>query len=237
MTIREIQEALAGAGYLPGPIDGAWGRQTAAAVRAFQKDRQLTVDGVVGPQTLAALNALTAGVSPAASTRAPLVWLAEAKRLLGTTEKPGAENNPTIINWAEGIGEAMYNADDIPWCGLFVGHCIGATLPQEALPSNVLRARAWERFGHPIAPTLGSVMVFWRRKESSGLGHVGFYVGQDDASNTYCILGGNQSNSVSFAWIDKSRFVGARWPATFTPSLMGPTQLAMGTEVISVNEA
>jgi len=237
MTIREIQEALAGAGYLPGPIDGAWGRQTAAAVRAFQKDRGLDVDGVVGPQTLAALNALSAGVRPAASSRSPLVWLAEANRLLGTMEKPGADNNQTIINWAEGIGEAMYNADDIPWCGLFVGHCIAATLPQEPLPSEPLRARAWERFGHPIAPTLGSVMVFWRRKPSSGLGHVGFYVGQDDAKGTYCILGGNQSNSVSFAWIDKARFVGARWPATFTPSLTGPTQIAMDTEVISVNEA
>lgn len=237
MTIREIQEALAGAGYLPGPIDGAWGRQTAAAVRAFQKDRGLDVDGVVGPQTLAALNALSAGVRPAGSSRPPLVWLTEAKRLLGTKEVGGDANNPKIINWAKGISLPFYNSDDIPWCGLYVGHCIGSTLPQEALPSNPLRARAWERFGHPIAPTLGAVMVFWRRSLASGLGHVGFYVGQDDAKGTYCILGGNQSNSVSYAWIDKDRFLGARWPATFTPSLMGPTQIAMSAKNISVDEA
>ncbi len=237
MTIREIQAALAGAGYLPGPIDGVWGRQTAAAVRAFQKDRGLAVDGVVGPQTLAALQALSAGVRPAAPARPPLVWLAEAKRLLGTREKPAAGNNPTIINWAKGLGQSFYTSDDIPWCGLFVAHCIGSTLPQEALPSNPLGARRWERFGHPIAPTLGAVMVFWRKSPASGLGHVGFYAGQDDARGTYCILGGNQSDSVSFAWIDQDRFVGARWPATFAPSLMGPTQLAMNTTNISVNEA
>ncbi len=42
--------------------------------------------------------------------------------------------------------------------------------------------------------------------------HVGFAVGQDDTH--FYVLGGNQSDAVTVARIAKSRFLGARWPAT-----------------------
>ena len=35
----------------PGPIDGKFGQRTESAVRAYQTDRKITVDGVVGDQT------------------------------------------------------------------------------------------------------------------------------------------------------------------------------------------
>ncbi|MDQ3876049.1 MAG: peptidoglycan-binding protein, partial [Actinomycetota bacterium] len=47
------------------PVDGAYGPQTRAAVRAFQAKNGLVVDGIVGPQTLAAL-----GIGGATSRRA-----------------------------------------------------------------------------------------------------------------------------------------------------------------------
>lgn len=49
--IIEIQEALTGFGYRPGPIDGICGPQTRAAIVAFQTDRGLVADGLVGPLT------------------------------------------------------------------------------------------------------------------------------------------------------------------------------------------
>ena len=55
-------------------------------------------------------------------------------------------------------------------------------------------------------------MVFWRISEHSGKGHVGFYTGEDD--DAYRILGGNQSNSVCYQWVSKTRFKAALWPAT-----------------------
>lgn len=42
-------------GYHPGPLDGIAGAQTAAAVGAFQRNQQLTVDGLVGEATNNAL--------------------------------------------------------------------------------------------------------------------------------------------------------------------------------------
>lgn len=62
--VRLLQEILKSFGYPPydpGPVDGAFGATTDTAVRAFQADyvdfdgNPLTVDGVVGPKTWAAL--------------------------------------------------------------------------------------------------------------------------------------------------------------------------------------
>ena len=47
-AVRELQVALNETGHDPGPIDGAFGAQTEAAVKAFQQDRGISVDGVVG---------------------------------------------------------------------------------------------------------------------------------------------------------------------------------------------
>lgn len=53
--VKDIQRILAGQGYNVGPIDGHFGVQTLTAVKAFQNTKQLLPDGIVGPQTWAAL--------------------------------------------------------------------------------------------------------------------------------------------------------------------------------------
>ena len=50
-AVRELQTALQETGNDPGPIDGVFGSQTEAAVKAFQAERGITVDGIVGPIT------------------------------------------------------------------------------------------------------------------------------------------------------------------------------------------
>jgi len=42
-------------GYDPGPADGLKGRRTTDAIKAFQRDKSLMVDGFAGPNTVAAL--------------------------------------------------------------------------------------------------------------------------------------------------------------------------------------
>ena len=62
-SVQQLQEMLTARGYDLGAADGVLGRRTEAAVRAFQRDQGIAVDGVVGPQTLGAL-----GVPSGAST-------------------------------------------------------------------------------------------------------------------------------------------------------------------------
>jgi hypothetical protein len=54
-AVEDLQRKLAAAGFDPGPIDGQMGVHTMAAVRRYQEAKGLQVDGIVGPQTRAAL--------------------------------------------------------------------------------------------------------------------------------------------------------------------------------------
>ncbi|MDR5659416.1 spore cortex-lytic enzyme [Serpentinicella sp. ANB-PHB4] len=59
--VRTIQTRLSNWGYYDGPISGTYGPQTYEAVRLFQRRNGLTVDGIVGPQTRAAIGLPRAG--------------------------------------------------------------------------------------------------------------------------------------------------------------------------------
>jgi peptidoglycan hydrolase-like protein with peptidoglycan-binding domain len=48
---KQIQIALANAGYNPGRADGKMGRQTRDAIKAFQRANNLPADGKVGKKT------------------------------------------------------------------------------------------------------------------------------------------------------------------------------------------
>jgi peptidoglycan hydrolase-like protein with peptidoglycan-binding domain len=49
-SVRRVQELLTSNGY-PVPADGEFGPGTETAVRAYQADNDLDVDGLVGPAT------------------------------------------------------------------------------------------------------------------------------------------------------------------------------------------
>ncbi len=51
MTKKQIQEALKNAGYYDGNVDGKIGPKTKAAIKEFQADNGLTVDGIAGRNT------------------------------------------------------------------------------------------------------------------------------------------------------------------------------------------
>jgi len=61
--VKRLQAALAGKGFGPGPVDGEFGPRTERAVREFQRAEGLEVDGIVGPQTWAALLGAGAGAN------------------------------------------------------------------------------------------------------------------------------------------------------------------------------
>lgn len=138
------------------------------------------------------------------SVRAPVMMLI-ARGFIGTREKIGPENNPTIMGWANYLN-VPYAGDDVPWCGLFMGYV--AAMSNKALPKGPLvRASTWLNFGKPVGkdgPKLGDVLIFHR----NGGGHVGLYCAEDNFF--YYVLGGNQSDSVRISPYAKSRLLDAR---------------------------
>lgn len=130
--------------------------------------------------------------------------LVQAVKLIGTKEIVGKEHNPTIMFWAKELKlSSVYNADEIPWCGLFIAYC--CKMAGLDVIDKPLWALSWSNWGSPVSePMLGDVLTFKR----DGGGHVGIYVGEDVTH--YHVLGGNQGNAVSVSRIAKSRLFKAR---------------------------
>lgn len=74
--VVKIQQRLSAWGYYNGSVDGIYGWRTAQAVRNFQSKNNLTVDGVAGPATLAALGLPTGGTSGTSTSESNVYLLA-----------------------------------------------------------------------------------------------------------------------------------------------------------------
>src|SRR5690554_5877296 len=144
-----------------------------------------------------------------------LPWVAEARKYIGLRENTSkTEYNPVIVKMLERMGafsnesRAWWREDETPWCGLFVGFCLGVT--GRFVVREWYRARAWEspQLTKLDRPAYGAIVTFTR----DGGGHVGFIVGTD-AKGNLMVLGGNQSNAVSIVPFAKSRVTGYFWPS------------------------
>jgi peptidoglycan hydrolase-like protein with peptidoglycan-binding domain len=70
--VRTLQRRLASLGFAPGPIDGRYGPRTTLAVEHFQSARRLTIDGVMGTRSFAALDATPqSGLAPGTGYQQP----------------------------------------------------------------------------------------------------------------------------------------------------------------------
>jgi peptidoglycan hydrolase-like protein with peptidoglycan-binding domain len=53
--VKELQRQLTALGFEPGPVDGRYGTTTTEAVKRFQRQHRLPMDGIADPNTLDAL--------------------------------------------------------------------------------------------------------------------------------------------------------------------------------------
>jgi len=96
--ILTLQSTLQQLGFDPHGIDGIFGAGTEAAVIAFQTSKGLTPDGVVGPNTIAALqaNAAVAGVGVSGTTISASVTAAAASTTVTVTVSQVAKMFPGV---------------------------------------------------------------------------------------------------------------------------------------------
>lgn len=144
--------------------------------------------------------------------------VAEALFYFGCEEISGEKSNPLILSWAKKLGvEGIYTNDDVAWCALFICYLCKVTgKPMPFTGFDCLRAKSFERWGNNVDVKdimYGDILVFQRPKGF----HVAICIAETKTS--YIVLGGNQSNSVTFAEIKKDRLYSARrYYATAPPS-------------------
>jgi len=226
-TTLDVQRRLKVLGFDPGPLDGVLGRQTIAAIKAFQEDRGIRVQfpGTLGPTTLVALEL----AEPEAEADAMPPWYAETIRRVGLHEQ---RDNKTLREWLKSDGNTLGDPVKLPWCGDAMETPIALTLPDEPMLANPYWALNWKRFGRPIdIVALGAIAPFSR----PGGGHIGQIAGHDQSH--FHVVGGNQSNAITISRIEKKRLSGSlRWPLTFPmPSKALPMTTIEAT--VSTNEA
>lgn len=231
--VKAIQSRLNKLGFAPGPIDGVMGRRTIGAIKRYQIQHNLLVDGVVGPKTFARMFNFS---HEEAESNTEIRLLAIPWLELALTKKGLHEdiNNEELKRFLRSDGETLGDPSKLPWCGDFVETCLALTLPNETLPSNPYLARNWSEFGQHVEPTLGAVGSFWRASRTALTGHVAFLVGKGE--KVFYILGGNQSDRVSITAISAARLIDSRWPRTVT----APRKIFLPTMQggqLSINEA
>jgi uncharacterized protein (TIGR02594 family) len=201
IEVRKLQ-ILLNTLVIPSPalkVDGHFGLKTELAVNAFQKCKNLVVDGKVGPKTREALG-LKSIVAPTPVIIAPISpWTDIAIAELGVHEdsRPG-KHTARIVEYHK-TTTLKATDDETPWCSSFVNWVM---IQSGRRGTNNALARSWLDWGQAVTtPSTGVVVVIKKKTpgstnatgSSSGF-HVGFYL--SSSATSIEILGGNQNDRV-----------------------------------------
>lgn len=153
-AVRVLQESLTTLGYNPGPVDGIFGPLTEAAVKAFQTDRKITVDGIVGPQTWGEIaKALAEKQKPPAPPTPP------------SPPVPGIPGEPANLP----APETVEPTEEIPY-NLLVTLVPMGTAPREAYGdagiNSTTGAIAVTAFTMPLPSTFGAYTKYFAYLEA-----------------------------------------------------------------------
>lgn len=155
---------------------------------------------------------------------------------LGLKEFAGVGNNPVIMDMAKRLGVSnIYTGDSMSWCAVFIAYlCIISDKPMPFTGYEILRAASFADWGNPVpkgSEAFGDILVFKR----PGGNHVGICIAE--SATTFHVLGGNQSDSVSFTEIKKDRLIACRRYYAIGAPASVKKYILSSSGVVSTNEA
>ena len=117
--VKTLQNALIKLNFLAkGSADGKYGRQTQSGVKAFQKSRKLTTDGIAGKKTLQALEsavgaeaAKSSGTSSSSRSTSSVDQTSSADPSTGINKKISAPSRSSIklLSWYDEVKPKLSN--------------------------------------------------------------------------------------------------------------------------------
>ena len=94
--IRVLQQDLTELGYYSCAVNGIYNQQTVDAVKELQTELGVTADGIIGPETLAAIDQLLAGGSTTSSSSASSSTSAGETTSTTSGSTPPPESTPEV---------------------------------------------------------------------------------------------------------------------------------------------
>jgi uncharacterized protein (TIGR02594 family) len=197
------------------------------------------------------------GATPAPAPAAPVPQPAPPPAPLPTPKPTGPfAGAPPWFQWAYmevGVHEIGNNqglqryidlahtgAEGEPWCAIFANAALEAPAFQDNTPKTFVpgsRSPSSQSFLTDAnfiklaGPALGCLCVFWRGSQASGLGHVGFYRGED--ATRLWVLGGNENDMVQIEAMAKSSATfglrGYYWPKSVALPEIKPIIMPSGS--------
>lgn len=192
-------------------IDGDFGPETEKAVKGFQYLNWLTVDGIVGPKTQAAIDKLLNKLIISDAEKTP--WMDWLILHNGEKEIPGGKDNPFIMDLYQ-YGNYPRQHDEVPWCAV----CANAALMKTGYKgTGSAAAKSFKQLGIVCELRYGAIVVI---RHPDGNHHIAFFEGwKDESSNLIKLRGGNQSNALKVSTFNVSgnsngcdEIVAIRWP-------------------------
>jgi hypothetical protein len=216
--VEAVQRFFQALGYDTGTTDGDFGPLTEEAVRRFQLQAGIEVDGVVGPQTIQVLRQAAenrpddggiiadparfiGGTSAERRTKLAEIAKEQAKReLVWRSTNSEAEKFLRILRPSLGVPSGRYE-----WCGAFVLWCCrqaGFPLPEkpEGFWATFALVESWYEWAskkgfwyerNKIAPTAGDIVLFDWTGDPYRFNHIGIVTEYTPGSGRIISADGN----------------------------------------------
>ena len=194
--IKRLQMRLEELNYYHGSIDGIYGSSTESAVKAFQKNNDLEIDGIIGANTLDVLYTPNANLAPEESSSSEKKESASEKKESSSTQSEEKQKESSSNGESSGVSAMISFAKDqlgkkYKWstegpnsfdCSGFVYYVLknsGISTGRYSA-AGFSQVSEWDKISKKSNLQPGD-LVFFTKPGSSSIGHVGIWLGD----NTY----------------------------------------------------